>query len=106
VDLVLAAGQRDDEPINPSTRFPAGTERVYAFFVFDGMARNVPWSHHWYGKVDGELKELWGQAELWQHDFAGGRTWRYFNTRPGQYELHIYVGRELQQKAPFVVQGD
>jgi hypothetical protein len=103
VDLVLAAGEEGNQPINATTEFPSGTERVYAFFTFDGMTRNVPWSHVWYGEVDGRMVELWPQVELWSYDSPWGSTWRYFNCRDGRYELYVFVGRELQQKVPFTV---
>ena len=106
VDLVLAAREQGNEPVGPATRFPAGTQRVYAFFVFDGMARNVPWTHAWYGEVDGQMTELWSQVELWTYDAPRGRVWRYFNCRAGRYELHTYVGREIQQRVPFVVEAE
>lgn len=103
VDLVLAAGESADRPVNPTTRFHEGTERVYAFFAFDGMARDVPWCHVWYAEMDGQMVESWSQLELWTYDSAEGRTWRFFNCRPGKYELHIYIGRRLQLKVPFAV---
>ncbi len=105
VDLVLAAGERGNEPVDVAARFPVGTERVYAFFTFDGMSRNVPWTHAWYGEVDGRVAELWSQVERWPYDTPRGRAWRYFNCRAGRYELHIYVGRQLQQRISFVVEG-
>jgi hypothetical protein len=105
VSLVLAPGQQNDQPVSPTTRFAPGTERVYAFLTFEGMARNVPWIHIWYGEQDGQLVALWSQVELWAYDSPQGRTWRYFNCRPGKYELHVYVGRRLQQKIAFVVEG-
>ncbi|MBN1581124.1 MAG: hypothetical protein JXA89_10505 [Anaerolineae bacterium] len=106
VGLILASGQENNTPINPGTAFPSGTERIYAFFTFDGMARNVPWSHIWYVELDGQMIEYWSATELWSYDSAGGLAWRYINPRPGKYELDIYVGRVLQQKIPFTVQGD
>jgi hypothetical protein len=102
-DVVLARGEQGNEPINPGTSFPRGTERVYAFLRFEGMHRNVPWTHAWYGQVDGQMVEVWSQVELWPYDDSSGRTWRYFNCRSGQYELHIYVGKQLQQQIPFTV---
>jgi hypothetical protein len=106
VELVLAAGEEENKPVNPTTNFAESTERVYVFFTFDQMARNVPWAHAWYGKVDGELVELWSQVELWPYDDPRGYGWRYFNCQSGRYELHIYVGRRLQQKVPFTVGGE
>jgi hypothetical protein len=104
VELVLASGEENDAPINPSTNFPPGTERVYAFLTFDGMARNVPWVHTWYAEVDGQMVEVWSNVELWAYDGARGKAWRYLNCQPGRYELHIYIGRRLEQKIPFTVQ--
>jgi hypothetical protein len=106
VGLVLAAGEDSDRPIGSGVRFPSGTARVYAFFTFDGMARNVPWVHVWYAQVDGGLVEVWSQVELWSYDAAHGSTWRFFNCRDGRYELHVYVGRDLQQKVSFSVGVD
>jgi hypothetical protein len=105
VDLVLASGEKDDQPVGPGTRFPSGTDRVYAFLTFDGMSRNVPWAHVWYGEVDGRMVELWSIVELWPYESPRGSTWRYLNCRDGRYELHIYVGHELEQKIPFYI-GD
>jgi hypothetical protein len=104
VELVLAAGEKDDQPVNPGTRFPKGTEQVYAFFTFDGMARNVPWSHVWYGQVEGEMVELWSGVELWPYDDPRAYGWRFFNCRQGRYELRIYVDRRLQRTVPFTVE--
>lgn len=107
VSLVLASGVENNQPLNPGATFPAHTERVYAFFTFEGMAPNVPWIYIWYIQIDGEWVEYWSSVELWQYGSARGTTWRYVNVRPGRYELHIYVGHGLQKKVPFVVQdGD
>jgi hypothetical protein len=106
VELVLASGMQDDSPVGASTQFAKGTARVYAFFTFDGMSRDVPWSHVWYSQVGGELVESWSAAELWPYDSAHGRVWRYFEPRAGYYELHVYVGRRLQLKVPFTVEGE
>lgn len=106
VELVLAPGEQNNTPVNPGTAFPPGTERVYAFFSFDGMARNVPWAHVWYIETDGKMIEYWSSAELWSYDSARGLTWRYVNARPGKYELDVYIDRLLQIKVPFTVQGN
>jgi hypothetical protein len=106
VDVQLAASERDNQPVNPGTRFPSGTERVYAFLTLDGMARNVPWAHVWYGEVDGQMREVWAVRELWPYDSPRGFTWRYLNCRDGRYELHIYIGGKLQHKVPFAVGGE
>jgi len=106
VDIQLAAGERDNQPVNPATKFPSGTERVYVFLTLDGMARNVPWAHVWYGEVDGKMTEVWAGLELWPYDSPRGFTWRYLNCSDGRYEVHIYIDVELQQKVPFTVGGE
>ena len=103
VNLVLASGEQGNKPVDATTVFPAGTERVNAFFTFSGMSRNVPWIHVWYGEVDGQMVEEWSQVELWSYDAATGDTWRFFNCHPGRGELHVYVGRELRETVPFTV---
>jgi hypothetical protein len=101
--VVLSSGERENRPVDDTAAFPAGTERVYAFFTFSGMSRNAPWTHVWYGEIDGQMVEQWSQVELWPYDAASGNTWRFFNCRPGRGELLVYVGRELQERLPFTV---
>jgi len=103
VAVVLAAGVANDEPVDPALSFPSGTDRVYAFLTLEGMARGVPFAHVWYAEVDGRMVEAWSRLELWPYDAAGGVVWRYLSARDGRYELHVYVGRELQQRIPFTV---
>jgi len=105
IELILAAGEQGGRPVNPGVTFAAQTEQVYAFFTFDGMARNAPWVHAWYIETDGQMVEYWSSAELWNYGGARGLVWRYINVRPGKYELHIYIDHRLQQKIPFTVQN-
>ncbi len=105
VDLVLAAGQENNQPVDPGTAFPANTERIYAFFTFDGMTPNVPWIHIWYIQVGDEWVEYWSSVELWQYPSSRGTAWRYINARPGRYELHVYIGYGLQTRVPFTIQN-
>ncbi len=106
VDLYLALDEQGNRPAGSETRFPSGTERVYAFLTFDYMARDVPWVHAWYALADGELVEVWSSVELWSYDDPMGYVWRYLNCEDGSYELHIYIGRQLQQRIPFTVGQD
>ena len=103
VGVVLAADIADNEPVNPALTFPSGTDRVYAFLTFEGMARGVPFAHIWYAEVDGRMVEAWSRLELWPYSATQGVVWRYLSARDGRYELHVYVGRELQQRVPFTV---
>jgi hypothetical protein len=103
VGVVLAAGVANNEPVDPALTFPSGTDRVYAFLTFEGMARGVPFAHIWYAEVDGRMVEAWSRLELWPYSTARGVVWRYLSARDGRHELHVYVGRELQQRIPFTV---
>jgi hypothetical protein len=105
VEVTLAAGEEGNKPVHPTTVFARGTKRVYAFMFFDGMSDRVPWTHVWYGEVDGQMREIWGETELWSYEYSRGQIWRYFDCSVGNYELRVYVGQHLQQKVPFVVQG-
>lgn len=102
--LILASGVENNQPVNPGAIFATGTERIYAFFTFEGMAPNVPWVYIWYIQIDDEWVEYWSSTELWQYNSARGTVWRYVNARPGKYELHVYIGYGLQRKVSFTVQ--
>jgi hypothetical protein len=103
VGVVLAAGVADDQPVDPALSFPAGTDRVYAFLTFEGMSRGVPVAHVWYAEVDSSMVEAWSRLELWPYEASRGMLWRYLSARDGRYELHVYIGRELQQRVSFTV---
>jgi hypothetical protein len=105
VEVTMAVGEEDNRPVDPTSVFARGTRRVYAFLLFDGMGDSVPWTHVWYGEVDGQMREIWGKTELWSYEYSRGRIWRYFDCGIGKHELHIYVGKQLQQKVPFEVKG-
>jgi hypothetical protein len=47
VAVVLAEGVADNEPVGPALSFVGGTDRVYAFMTFEGMARGVPERPRW-----------------------------------------------------------
>jgi hypothetical protein len=103
VGVVLAAGVANNEPVDPALNFPGGTDRVYAFLTFEGMSRGVPLAHVWYAEVDGRMVEAWSRLELWPYNATRGAVWRYLSSRDGRYELHVYIGRELEQRIPFTV---
>jgi hypothetical protein len=103
VDVVLAAGVEENQPVGPALSFPAGTDRVYAFLTLEGMSRGVPVTYVWYAEVGGEMTEAWGRVELWPYDAPGGVMWRYLSARDGRYELRVYIGQELRQRVPFTV---
>jgi hypothetical protein len=103
VDVVLAAGVEDDQPVDPALNFPSGTERVYAFLTFESMSRGIPVAYVWYAEVGGQMTETWGRLELWPYDAPRGVMWRYLSAHDGRYELRVYIGQELRQRIPFMV---
>jgi hypothetical protein len=105
VAVTMAAGEKENMPVNPTTVFASGTRRVYAFMLFDGMSRGVEWTHEWYGEIDGQMKRIWGKTEAWSREYSYGQIWRYYDCGVGKFELRIYVGPELQETVPFWVQG-
>jgi hypothetical protein len=93
----------DNQPVNPSTQFPAGTERVYLFFEYDGLLPNVLWTTVWY--ENGEL--LSGGTSLWDSEKPAGQ-WHTFLEFPGgypvgEYEVQVWLGERLQIRALFSI---
>jgi hypothetical protein len=105
IAVTLAAGEKENMPVGPTTVFVPGTKRVYAFMLFDGMSQGVEWTHVWYGEMDGQMTRIWGKTEQWSREYSHGQIWRYFDTGVGKFELRVYVGDELQRTVPFWVQG-
>lgn len=103
----LAEGvDQNAQPVNASTQFPAGTERVYVFFEYDGLLPNVPWTTAWYR--NGEL--LNGGTSLWEAEKSAGQ-WNVFLAFPGgypvgEYEVQVWLGERLQIRALFSVVND
>lgn len=102
--ITFAAGQRNDQPVNPGTRFPSGTREIYAFFDYQGMADGVSWRQVWY--VDGEVgldsEDVWDGGEA-------GNYWISVNAKnglpDGNYLLELYVEGELVQTGEFAIGG-
>lgn len=94
----------DDEPIDPTTTFPAGTTKVYAVFDFSGMQDGMAYDAYWYRDGEEELHKTWewGLGET-------GTTWvNIFNDSgltPGDFELELYVGDLLLLEGEFAIQA-
>jgi len=92
----------DKQPLEPGTVFAASPQPVYAFFEYRGMANGTAWTFVWLR--DGE--EMW--RETWEWSWGSyGRTWLFYTPpggyTPGNYEVRLYIGDELQQTGTFVV---
>ncbi len=78
-------------PVNPSTTFQAGIERIYLFVTFENMTQGVLWRRELYR--DGQLID--GSSYLWGLP-TSGRTSFFFGSDtgfgPGSYEVRLYLG--------------
>ncbi len=100
----LAEGvDENDQPVNPTTNFVAGIERVYFFFRYDGLLPNVPWSVVWY--QDGEMLD--GSTRLWEPERPVGERFEFLGYAggfpPGEYQVQAWLGDELQIRVTFIV---
>ncbi|HHH40430.1 MAG TPA: hypothetical protein ENK56_00315 [Chloroflexi bacterium] len=89
-------------PVEPGESFAAGTHRIYVFFTWQGIPKNVPWTHAWYR----DNVYLGGETTLWSWDVAG-RGYLYFvppdGYRPGEYEVQVFLGTRLQFRKRFTI---
>jgi hypothetical protein len=99
--ITLAAGIDDNkQPVDAGTVFPVGTERIYAFFEFENMVRNTPWTQAWYWNG----REVGSEIILWQYNTQGS-SWVFFGPQGGYeagvWEVRLYIGQILQARASF-----
>jgi hypothetical protein len=90
-------------PVEPSTGFPVGIERVYLFFRYNGLLPNIPWSVVWY--QDGEY--LNGGTRLWEPERPAGDRHEFLEYGEGfpagEYEVQVWLGDQLQIRVSFAV---
>jgi hypothetical protein len=95
----------NDQPVEPSTQFAAGTERVFLFFRYDGLLPNIPWTTAWYR--NGEL--LNGSTRLWEPERPVGERYEFLEFPggypEGEYEVQVWLGDRLQIRAVFLIAG-
>ena len=94
---MLAQGVSDDNrPVEPATQFTEGIERIYLFFIYDGLLPGVPITVVWYR----EDELLSGGTDLWESQQSGGE--RYVFLAPsggytaGEYEVQVWLGDRMQ----------
>ena len=93
-----------NEPIDPTSTFPAGTLRVYALFDYEGMSPELEWGRTWYR--DGE--EYVAKTASWTGQEDGTWSLWLFRTNgdalvPATYELRLYIEGKQVQSATFVI---
>ncbi len=90
-------------PVEPSTEFPVGIERVYLFFRYNGLLPSIPWSIVWYR--DGEF--LNGGTRLWEPERPSGERHEFLEYGggfpAGNYEVQVWLGDQLQIRVSFAV---
>ena len=94
---------------NPTDDFPAGTTKVYACFDYWAMDSSLRYSLYW--RVNGE--SFTEASRNWDQDEEGNTCWYVWSERsgalqglpPGNWEVVLYLGNKLAQKAEFHI-GD
>jgi hypothetical protein len=100
----LAQGaDQNNHPVGATSQFPAGIERIYLFFRYDGLLNNIPWTTIWY--KDGEY--LSGGTDLWESQRPAGERYIFLGSlngyAEGEYEVQVWLGDRLQIRAFFSV---
>jgi len=96
-------GSEDNQPIDPSTKFPTGIPIVYACWDFWGMDPDMRVTQYWYRN---EVEQFVDHS-LWDRG-ASGSTCFYVDYEEqgtylaaGNWVLKLYVGTELAQIGTF-----
>jgi len=102
-EITIAQGvTEDNKPKDPGTVFPAGLSQLYAFFDYQDLSDGVLWTQVWYRKG----KEIGSESSLWEWG-SYGTAWIFLKPvggyPRGEYEVRLYIGDELKQKATFTV---
>lgn len=103
--IIFAQGvTEDNQPINPTSAFPAGTTEIYALFDYLGMVDGMEWGMKWY--LEGE--EDLSKTQVWDAGESGTFWLRYYNEdglTSGNCKLELYVQERLVQSGTFVVEA-
>jgi serine/threonine-protein kinase len=95
----------DNQPIEPGTAFPPGTNPVYLFFDYDNIKPGTTWTHRWTW-ADTELDTY---QEVWSASYnTSGTAWVYYNPtggyQPGPYKVTLEVNGQIVATATFIIQ--
>ena len=109
--LVTYSEETDEDGLlsNPTDEFPAGTTKIYACFDYWAMDSSLRYSLYW--RVNGE--SFTEASRYWDGDEEGNTCWYIWRERSGalqglptgNWEVILYLGNELAQKAEFHI-GD
>ncbi len=101
--ITFARGtSEDNQPIDPSTKFPTGIPTVYACWDFLGMDPDLRVTRYWYN--NGE--ELLSKSISWDRAENGSICvqiyWEEGGGLPtGDWELKLFIGSEPAQSGTF-----
>jgi hypothetical protein len=92
----------DQSPIQPSTQFDAGVQRIYFFFTYQAMDDGIGWSRILFR--DGIPVQ--GQSYLWSLGEAGS-SYFFFGTEEGypagEYEVRLFLGDQAASTFVFTI---
>ena len=94
------------EPLNPGQVFQNPVGHLFALFTYDGMVPNSQWTALWYR--NGSLVHY--ETKPWDGG-TGGYGYTDWNPppldwKPGEYEVHIFVGQQWKVSGKFTVEGE
>jgi hypothetical protein len=91
-------------PINPSTIFPAGTQKVYGIFPFVGLEDGIPFSRQWMhnGKETARRDLTWDEGE---EGITYGSLESKEGLAPGVYTLNLSINNQIARSASFTIQA-
>jgi hypothetical protein len=95
----------DDEPVEPSVLFPAGINRLLAFFDYENMSSTIDWTRSW--SVDGQ--QALSKDERWDEGESGRYVLELTSSRglsAGAYRLELLIDGDLAAISNFWVTGE
>ncbi len=94
------------EPLNPAEVFQNPVGHLFALFTYDGMVPESQWTALWF--YNGTLVHY--ETKPWDGG-TGGYGYTDWNPnplewKPGEYEVHIFVGQQWKVSGRFTVEGE
>jgi S1-C subfamily serine protease len=100
----------DDEPIGPTSSFPAGTQALFAFFDYDSAATVGEYRWVWVWKDPFGVQDLAYESD--RYPWEGGDSGNWWvayqgdDSLPGgDYEFELYMDDDLMQTGSFTIEG-
>jgi len=100
----------DDQPIGPTSSFAAGTQNLFAFFDYDGVASvgEYRWAWIWTDQSTGQERAYESDRYPWEGGDSGNWWVAYQSDESlpgGNYQFELYMDDELVQTGSFTIQG-